>query len=427
MNEELLYYMWNSRILETNMLYTTENELIEIINQGYRNLNSGPDFLHAMIKIGKIKLAGHIEFHIKSSDWNRHKHQNDAAYNNVILHVVVEDDRKIENKAGSNIPTLEIGKLIPENILSIYYELLRSKSKIPCEKILTLPDEAISLQWLERLAIQRLETKYYRIKTRLNECKNNWEEVYYAESLRSFMGSINSAGAEILIHELDYGLIMKYKDQKFNLLALLLGKAGFFEKNIQDKVNYEINKTWSFLRRKHNLNSMAEGIWKFSKTRPANFPSNRLFQFCLFYNAHENGFDTFIKTTSIDNSKLLLNKYLENKTEIKPILTNGKKILPAIYAGNGIRNRLMVNVIAPLIFAFGIEKDNERLKSLALNFWMIAEPEKNGITDFWKSKGLTAQSALESQGMIELNTCYCNQRKCLNCALGNHMIKNHKT
>jgi hypothetical protein len=129
MNEELLYYMWNSRILETNMLYTTENELIEIINQGYRNLNSGPDFLHAMIKIGKIKLAGHIEFHIKSSDWNRHKHQNDAAYNNVILHVVVEDDRKIENKAGSNIPTLEIGKLIPENILSIYYELLRSKSK----------------------------------------------------------------------------------------------------------------------------------------------------------------------------------------------------------------------------------------------------------------------------------------------------------
>jgi hypothetical protein len=118
---------------------------------------------------------------------------------------------------------------------------------------------------------------------------------------------------------------------------------------------------------------------------------------------------------------------LENKTEIKPILTNGKKILPAIYAGNGIRNRLMVNVIAPLIFAFGIEKDNERLKSLALNFWMIAEPEKNGITDFWKSKGLIAQSALESQGMIELNTCYCNQRKCLNCALGNHMIKNHKT
>ncbi|MFY8020438.1 MAG: DUF2851 family protein, partial [Bacteroidia bacterium] len=396
MNEELLYYVWSNRILSTFKLFTTHNEPLEILNPGYRNHHAGPDFLHALIKIGDIKFAGHIEFHIKSSDWNKHKHQQDASYNNVILHVVMEDDKLVENKDGNQIPTLVLGPSISPELLANYHYLLQSKTKIPCENILQIPPEIISLQWLERLAIQRLETKYQRIKSRLILCKNNWDEVYFSECLRAFLGSLNVNGAEFILREIDFGLILKYREQKYNLMALLLGYSGFLQKNEHLQGSNELYKTWLFLKRKHGLNEINEGIWKFSKTRPANFPSNRLYQFCTFYHAHNQYFDSFIQTNDLKETITILKGLLEHKTELPLELHNGRKNLNIIAAGNGVLNNLIINVIAPMVFAFGKEKDNERLKSLALNYWSISPPEKNSIVDFWRNRGIIALSALET-------------------------------
>lgn len=423
MNEEILYYIWTNRILSTLDLQTTNKEPLEIMNPGYRNNNSGPDYLHALIKIGDIKLAGHIEFHIKSSDWNKHHHQKDASYNNVILHVVMEDDKVIENKSGNLIPTLVLGPYISPELLQNYHYLLQSKTKIPCENILQVPPDIISLQWFERLAVQRLETKYHRIKSRLNLCKNNWDEVYYAECLRAFLGTLNVNGAEYLLREIDFGLIIKYREQKYNIMALLLGFSGFLSKNEQIQSSNELYKTWLFLQRKHGLNQINEGIWKFSKTRPANFPSNRLYQFCIFYHANTQYFNSFIQTKDLKETISILKNLLEQKPELPIELNNGKKNLPVIAAGSSILNNLIINVVAPMVFAYGLEKDNERLKALALNYWLVCPPEKNSIVEFWRNKGIHALSALETQGMIELNSCYCYYRKCLTCALGVYSLQ----
>ena len=49
-----------------------------------------------------------MEIHVKSSDWNRHGHNKDEAYNNVILHVVAVNDMPVSNANGDPVTTLEI-------------------------------------------------------------------------------------------------------------------------------------------------------------------------------------------------------------------------------------------------------------------------------------------------------------------------------
>ena len=106
MTEAYLHYIWQNRLFATDKLRTTDGLKITIINSGFHNANAGPDFLEARIKIADKEWAGHVEIHIASSDWNKHKHQQDKAYDNVILHVVYEDDEIIKTNSGSAIPTL---------------------------------------------------------------------------------------------------------------------------------------------------------------------------------------------------------------------------------------------------------------------------------------------------------------------------------
>ena len=91
MKEEFLHYIWQFQLLNPIELTTNAGDAIQVIKTGEKNINSGPDFFSGQIKIGKTIWAGNIEIHINSSDWNKHKHQDDSAYDNVILHVVFNE------------------------------------------------------------------------------------------------------------------------------------------------------------------------------------------------------------------------------------------------------------------------------------------------------------------------------------------------
>ena len=118
--EDLLHHVWKFRLFKRQKLQTTEGEVIEIIKPGFHNRNAGPDFENAKIKIGDTLWVGNVEIHLNSSDWYRHQHHRDMAYDNVILHVVSKHDREISRSDGTRIAVLEIESLISDEIKQNY-------------------------------------------------------------------------------------------------------------------------------------------------------------------------------------------------------------------------------------------------------------------------------------------------------------------
>ena len=113
MREDLLHFIWRHNKLPTNQLCTTDDEPVLVKSIGIQNRHAGPDFFNASVTIDGQLWAGNVEMHLKSSDWYAHHHEIDKNYDNVILHVVWEDDVVVFRKDGSKIPTLEMRNFIP--------------------------------------------------------------------------------------------------------------------------------------------------------------------------------------------------------------------------------------------------------------------------------------------------------------------------
>lgn len=129
MREELLHFIWKTKKLQQNGLETVNNEPIHIQHPGTHNHGSGPDFFNAKIEIGGQLWAGNVEIHLKSSDWYAHNHESDVKYNNVILHVVWEDDIVVFRKDRTQIPTLELNNKVPKSLLNGYRSLLENSKR----------------------------------------------------------------------------------------------------------------------------------------------------------------------------------------------------------------------------------------------------------------------------------------------------------
>ena len=120
MNEEFLHYLWKNKLI-INEVFTISGEPLTIIQTGSHNIDSGPDFFNGRIKIGDTIWAGNIEIHVNASDWLNHHHQDDPAYDSIILHVVYNNDKPISRSNGELLPTFELKNKFKEDI-SLRYD-----------------------------------------------------------------------------------------------------------------------------------------------------------------------------------------------------------------------------------------------------------------------------------------------------------------
>ena len=281
MREEFLYYLWENRLTDKD-LKTTEGEAVEVVATGYRNTDSGPDFLEAKIQIGNKLWAGHVEIHVKSSDWNHHGHQNDKAYKNVILHVVYENDTKV-----NDIPTLELKGRFDEALFANYQRFISSKCWIPCEKSIAQVPVFTRLSWLDRMAVERLESKSGTVTKTLEANQFDWEDALYKLLMRYFGLKVNNEAFEYLAAILPFKTLLKHADNLLQLEAMLFGCAGFLEDNFTEDYPRLLKREFSVMRAKFNLPTMPAERWKFMRMRPSNFPTIRLAQMAQLI--HKNG------------------------------------------------------------------------------------------------------------------------------------------
>ncbi len=436
MREEFLYYIWENRLTDKD-LKTVEGEAIEVVATGYRNTDSGPDFLEAKIQIGDKLWAGHVEIHVKSSDWNRHGHQTDKAYKNVILHVVYENDIQV-----NDIPTLELKGHFDESLFAQYQRLIASKTWIPCEKSIAKVPVFTRLSWLDRMAVERLESKSGTVTKILEANQFDWEDALYKLLMRYFGLKVNNEAFEYLANILPFKTLLKHADNLPQLEAMLMGCAGFLEDDFTEDYPMLLKREFAVMKAKFNLLTMPAERWKFMRMRPSNFPTIRLAQMAQLI--HKNGclFSKIKAAKDTAEAKALFDvaasEYWETHWRFNKRLPqcdsptdqesgavglsyHGSRKTPK-HLGETTADVLIINAVAPLLFCYGKLHKDESVCETALQFLEGTEAEDNAIIRHYAQCGITAENAMQTQALLHLYSYFCKRKRCLECRIGNVLL-----
>lgn len=422
MRESFLHFLWRSRRFDAQNLLSTENHPIEILHIGEHNTHAGPDFFNARLRIAQTLWAGNVEMHLRSSEWLAHGHSNDPAYDNVVLHVVLEEDQPIFRPNGERIPCLEIRDRIPPKLLENYQRLEHDQAWIPCQHFFRTVPEVVRLNWLDRLLVERLELKTAAVAETLLATGNHWEEAFYRSLAHSFGLKVNAEPFEALARSLPSLLLAKHKSSLLQLEALLFGQAGFLQQNLQDNWPKELQREYRHLSHKYGLAPLSASQWKFLRLRPASFPTLRLAQFAAL--VHQSA-HLFSKTLEAQNLR-----ELEHLFELSPsAYWNDHFLFDKVSAkrekplGRDFVQRLVINTIVPFLFHYGKTKGLEAPQKRALALLEELPPESNAIVEGWEILGLKARHAFQAQALLQLKTRYCDEKRCLECAVGAAILK----
>ncbi len=424
LSEDILHFVWKYQLFTAQDLCTRSSKPIRVIQAGTHNHDAGPDFMAARLVIGGVEWGGNVEIHIRASDWDRHRHHQDKAYNNVILHVVYEYDKPVHRADGTLIETLELKPRISAMILPRYRELMSGMWWIPCEKrIHQVPPFHLS-QWLSRLLIERFENKISVIYEILGQQRGSWEDACYIWMARSFGFKVNSQAFEQLARSLPQSVIAKHKHSPLAVEALFFGQAGMLEGlAFEDTYPQALQGEYAHLRRLHSLRPMDAATWRFMRTRPGNFPTVRIAQFAALCLRSTQLFAAITGTKEIRSLKAFFDELPINPYWLKHYRFD----VPSSLSGNQLGERsvdtLLINAVAGIIFAYGkyIGKETYIYRAIALLEELKAED--NAVLTRFSALGVKAAQAAESQALLQMKAFYCDKKKCLDCGVGLQLIK----
>lgn len=428
--EQLLHYVWKHKLFPLTALTTTDGEGVEVIDVGLHNTNAGPDFFNAKAKIAGTLWVGNVEIHCKASDWYVHGHDLDSHYNNVILHVVAVDDAKATTSDGRTIPQVVLS--VPEELAKNYEELLHADRYPPCYRLIPSLTSIMLHSWLNALQAERLRQKTVAMTERADRCNGSWEQAYFITLARNFGFGINSDAFETWASG---GWIEKAAHHRDNLLqieALFIGQAGLLEPlSMNQKVREAVQKDdyyvalkreYDFLSRKFGLSPMDFRLWKFLRLRPQNFPFIRLSQLACLYHKGQTGLSKLIDCKSAEDVRRLMQASVSPYWRTHYTFGKASRECEKHLSPQSIE-LITINTLVPTLFAYGRYRSEESLCLRATDILEQLQPEANSIVKMWSECGLTAQSAADSQALIQLKRQYCDRKDCLRCRIGYEFLK----
>ena len=425
--EKLLHYVWQHKLFPLTQLTTIEGLSVEVIDPGLHNSNAGPDFFNAKVKIDNTMWVGNVEIHERASDWFRHKHDTDPAYDSVILHVVGISDCEIPVKNQRILPQMELG--IPDDVLRNYRELLAEEAFPPCYRVIPEIPTLIVHSWMSALTTERLENKTKRIEEWLRKTDGDWQRTFFITLARNFGFGTNADAFEEWATHIPMMAVGKHRDDAFQVEAFFFGQAGLLSNDIvpgerRDDYFIRLQREYEFLAHKFSLTPMNVKLWKFLRLRPQNFPHIRLAQLVNLYHSQQADLSRLLECDSIEALMGLFNtrvtSYWENHYTFGEESTAHSKILqPASL------RLLLINTAAPLLFAYGRYHMDESRCERAFELLEKLEAEQNYITRSWKKAGISVDNAADSQALIELRKNYCDRKDCLRCRFGCEYLRHH--
>ena len=414
MKEAVLHYLFDSRKLG-NEFVTTNGQKIEVINFGKLNSNAGPDFLEGQIKFDNKIWAGHIEFHLKSSDWFKHNHQFDPAYDNVIAHFVLEHDKEV--KSGDfTLPVVELKSIVTAEDVKSYENFVNAKSWIPCEKMFSQVDPKIINLQLQAMSEKRIERKGNEVVQLLNSFSGDQQKTFLYLIAKTLGGKVNSEGFTKLINKIDVVLLARLNYESVKIQALFHGLSGLLPQKSDDEYVQTLIKEFEYQKKLFELSPLTKVEWKFSSMRPAGNPTFRIMQLAEIATklaVSRPDQKTFIQ----ELNQISFHNFWSTRYSFKSV--SKKK---QVNISNDLIDKIVINAIIPWSYMKTEVSGTQKSNSILMAELKALKPEKNQIISKWTKIGMKAKTAKDSQALIELKNELCNQKKCLICTIGKSLL-----
>lgn len=420
--ERLYHYLWKTGI-RGREFRAVDGSHVEVIDPGIHNEDSGPDFFNSKICIDGTEWIGNVEIHVKASDWYRHGHNDDPAYDNVILHVVGVSDKRIDGPDGKPIPQVEL--TFPEKFFKTYVALSESEASIRCGSLMAQLPDLNKTDWLETLSVERMQQKAKKVVDLLKSTDGDWEQTCFILLARGMGFGLNGDPFEMLGKSLPLKYLHHHSDNLFQLEALLFGQAAMLDPSryMFDEYFQSLCREFYFLSRKYGLKPMRAGLWKYSRTRPQNFPHRRI---ALLAKNALGGFSLFGRLLECGKDPTAMQEVFEMEAE-GFWKTHYSFDTPAHNAPSELskssRMLLVINVAIPLLYAYAVTVGNYEMGESVLNIMQALPAENNSILREWSAYGLKANDASRSQALLHLRKEYCDKNKCIYCRFGHHFLR----
>ena len=428
--EQLLHYAWKHRLYPLEPLVTTGGQAVEVIDPGLHNHNAGPDFFNAKVKVGGTLWVGNVEIHDRASDWYLHGHDHDENYDNVVLHVCETIDRDVFNSKGQPLTQMQLS--VPQYVRDHYAELLSIDRYPPCHKIIPSLQRLMVHSWMSALQAERLSQKTEAIEQRVARCNGDWENAYFVTLARNYGFGVNGEAFEQWAQTIPLHAVDHHRDDLFQIEAIFMGQAGLLQPAcIPERYRQEaeadgyfgrLEKEYAYLNHKFSLQPMDPKLWRFLRLRPQNFPHIRLSQLANLYYQRRASLSQLLEAATVKEVKETLH------TSVTPYWETHYT-----FGSTSVRNEkgisesslrlLIINTVAPILFAYGKYRGEEKYCDRAFSFLEQLRPENNHIIRMWQQCGLSVENAGDSQALIQLKKEYCDKKDCLRCRIGYEYLK----
>ncbi len=395
--ERHLQALWFDDSLRPAGLKTSRGEPVTVENPGRWNLEAGPDFLNAVLRVGRERrrVAGDAEIHIFPRDWKNHGHHADPRYESVRFHITWFPD-PVEGSlfppGTVHIPLCDLSDVDFESIdVAAYpYGEPRASGSFPMAG--NSPDQIV--RTLENAGRERLRQKTQRLARLMLE--RGAAQALYEETAAALGYKNNKAPFRKLTRAFPLAALARYGADWETIYAVLLGLSGLFPKQPGPKWSAEsknyFRRLWDcWWREEHKWEEvprLERSDWNFAGLRPLNHPVRRLAALAQWAAA---GFfdDAFATQSAVPHRSCFWSTRIGWAGTEKP----------AELVGKGRLQSIEVNVFAPFRLAGG---DASALENLPV------EPVNSAIKETAyalfgpdHSAGLY-RTALARQGLIQI-------------------------
>lgn len=419
--EKLMQYVWKHRLWRSEDMVTNTGKKVRVVDPGLLNTDAGPDFFNAKIEIDGHMWVGNVEMHYRATDWKRHHHDSDKAYDSVILHVVAKDDAPVRRTNGELIPQLVLE--VSPQFNADYASLVGATIEVPCAtKIKQVPHLTI-VEWVEGLAFERLHGKVERIHQLLDSFNGSWEDVCYVTLARNFGFGINNDAFERLARRTPLRLLGKHSDSVLQIEALLFGQAGMLDaqKPGMDSYYSQLCTEYAFLSNKFQLTPMEKESWKLFRIRPQNFPYRRIAMLAQFIESGFRMMNRILETEGEKEMRALFEVELSGYWTKHYTFGKPNERVTATLSRSSI-DIILINTVAPLLYAYGELTGSYEMTDKAIKLLEDLRAESNSIVSHFVAYGIDCPDALTSQALVQLKREYCDARKCIYCKIGHHLL-----